>query len=565
MVCHLQVDILPVILSLLQASRAPGYDILIITMDILLKENAYTARGPIAAVSRTCRYLRREGVKRLLSHTVRVNLMARPQSVAPFCRFVLSDAMARIPLLRRFIVDVHQLGEGDARLFAELLAQASCLEHLQIDSLLKVTKPVAIILCSAFASNSSLRHLTLSFCKTEYSCYARIFYHAFQNIRSHLTSIDITIPQIAMLGFSSLYVRDLDPIFFLSRLTESLKSVKLDGIIRVGGGVRVYPLVEELHVPSHVYHGMPDLKTYLTCFPNVTHLQCGTEGYKRLRFSRDADLLEEECCMMATAQQWHDFNKRSISAQSHSWSALQSFQGCIIDAYLLSLPCHVSRMHLMSTGGKRSTELDMLSIILSDTRPTSLRLCLKIYEGRGYIPILPLPALWAQGLTRLEIRINIVKQVFDVDECIVSHFTCHLMIVLYSSSCQVHVIEMLRQLSVTTFILEFRCSNRYLQRTEWEEDHMETYYGIKCQKYHFTEPDHRICYTRDTLLRQDLHQRVRDILAATPKLRQVTLMWARCDVSKPAQVVGIDLDNIPHSIDRPGDESDGWNKRDPDW
>ena len=216
-----------------------------------------------------------------------------------------------------------------------------------------------------------------------------------------------------------LYERILDPISMLFKLSGSLRTLRIDGLFCVGGVIRVYPVVEALQVVGHE-HGMLDLKTYLTCFPNLRHLQCGNPGAIRMRYKRTADLFKEEC-RLTTVQQWHDYNKRSVSGQPHSWSTLQSFRGCVVDAYVLSLPCHVEHMHLLSTGGKLSVEHGMLLTILSDARPTSLRLCLKVYEGRGYIPILPPPHLWAQSLTRLEVRINIVKQYFDVDECVVRH------------------------------------------------------------------------------------------------------------------------------------------------
>ncbi len=99
---------------------------------------------------------------------------------------------------------------------------------------------------------------------------------------------------------------------------------------------------------------------------------------------------------------------------------LRSFRGSIIDAYVLALPFRGLRLHLMSTGGKRSQEHAMLSRILSDSRPLSLRFAFKVYEGRGYIPILPPHLDWCTDLADLEIRINIVKHIFDLDECFVS-------------------------------------------------------------------------------------------------------------------------------------------------
>ncbi len=87
--------------------------------------------------------------------------------------------------------------------------------------------------------------------------------------------------------------------------------------------------------------------------------------------------------------------------------------------------------------------------------------------------------------------------------------------------------------------------------------------GIKCR--HRNADKDTTCYTRKALLQQDLHQRLRDMLSASPTLRQVTLMWARCYTKKPCRVIGIDLDNVPHSVDRPGEWSDRWEKDDRDW
>ena len=68
-----------------------------------------------------------------------------------------------------------------------------------------------------------------------------------------------------------------------------------------------------------------------------------------------------------------------------------------------------------------------------------------------------------------------------------------------------------------------------------------------------------------TIHQQDLRQRARDIMDTCPSLRRTTLMWARCYANVPTWVVGVDLDNIPYSTDRPGNELDDWEKVDVDW
>ncbi len=95
------------------------------------------------------------------------------------------------------------------------------------------------------------------------------------------------------------------------------------------------------------------------------------------------------------------------------------------------------------------------------------------------------------------------------------------------------------------------------------EDPRESEEGIKCG--HPLDDRNRTCYTQITLLQQDLRQRVQELLSATPTLRQVTLMWVRCYTEVPVRIVGIDLDNVPHSVDRPGEWSDRWEKDDRDW
>ncbi len=395
------------------------YDTLVQVIDTLAVEGNDEGRDTIVALSQTCRSLRVEATRRLLSHPLRVNLMRQPRRVATFCLFMLGDPVVRLPLLHRLAVNVDNLKEDGARLLADVLAESCCLEDLHIDSLFDVEKPVLVMICTSLSALTSLKHLSITWCKGDDSSYFHIFYHALQTMRSTLTSVQVAVPSIRMPSPYILYIRIRDPIFLLSRLSKSLRRVELEGNTRVGGGIRVYPLVEELGISSYL-HGMPDLRTYRMCFPNLRRLRCGNAEDIWFRHRHDSDIYEEYCCD-ATVQQWHDYNKRSSVRQDHAWTTLRAFRGSIIDAYVLSLPFHGLRLHLMSTGGKQSQEHAMLSTVLTDIQPSSLRFSFKVYEARGYLPILPPHSDWAADLSSLEIRINIVKQLFELDECFVRH------------------------------------------------------------------------------------------------------------------------------------------------
>ncbi len=123
---------------------------------------------------------------------------------------------------------------------------------------------------------------------------------------------------------------------------------------------------------------------------------------------------------------------------------------------------------------------------------------------------------------------------------------------------------MLRPISVTSFRLEFRCANIDVQDGETLLDlsEMDNLRDVRCGTAWYGV---KFCHTQNVISQQNLYERVREIMAAIPTLRKVILLWARCYATLPNWVVGIDLDNVPHSVDRPGDWSDKWDKNDKDW
>ena len=118
-------------------------------------------------------------------------------------------------------------------------------------------------------------------------------------------------------------------------------------------------------------------------------------------------------------------------------------------------------------------------------------------------------------------------------------------------------------MTINSFRLEIRCVNTG-EQTYRSEPYSTFDRDTKCRP-----PSGRrnstSCYTQNAFLHHDFHQSVRNILNTSPTLRQVTIMWGRCYENVPNRVVGVDLDNLPHSIDRPGVKGDGWEEVDQDW
>ena len=60
------------------------------------------------------------------------------------------------------------------------------------------------------------------------------------------------------------------------------------------------------------------------------------------------------------------------------------------------------------------------------------------------------------------------------------------------------------------------------------------------------------CYVVDELSGEDMEGRLRYFLEKIPTLRRVTIAWGRCFLTAPHRVVTVDLDNVPHTVDRAG-------------
>lgn len=510
----------------------------------------------IAAISRTCKSLRFEGVKCLLSRTVSVD-RTRCKRIASFCHFMLADPVRRIPLLRFLIVNVAQVTEENVGLLAEVFRASTDLTYLKIIHLESLPSGVNNVLCPAIASLPSLTRLVIEAHTSERFDVNTALDKMIRSMRSSVHSIRVTLPYFATRARRIKYSRKRDPVFFLSPLKDTLEIIELGGPVTVGGYTCEFPHVKQLTIPDYVC-GMSYLKTYSACFPNLHSLRCGPADTLWARHGHQEDLLKYIGPMGQTVQQVHDLNQRDFLEHPHPWLMLDSFTGSVLDGYVLQLP-HVNNVRLFSTGGMHSAESAMLSVLLPGLHPTFLRFATKVEDQRGYIPIFPPLSTWAESLTSLELRINIMKQRFDFDECFVSRIKPQPVATYPHLIPQEHIIETLRSSSIVSLRLEFRCANTSSQHRElgpfpWELQG-RTLCGLPGSR-------RSLCYTQRALSQDNLLQRVRDVMNHLPTLRKMVLVWARCDTWAPDRVIGINLDSMPHSIDRPGDNSDGWNQLD---
>ena len=390
------------------------FEILVDIMRMLARDETFDSTSALAAISQTCKSLSFEGAQLLLSYAVIVT-----RRIPSFCLFMLRDQTARPPLMRYLIINVSQVTEETIEPFRQILHHAVNLTHLVIHALDHPESLHKTTLCSLFASLVSVRHLDLSsFCLQTIESFLR-------DIRAPLSSISCAMPLQGELNHRSpiMYTRRRDPIFLLSSLRNTLEVVHVDGPTTFGSYTCVYPLVKELRIPDYVF-SILIIKPMITSFPRLQTLYVGPPDDSYIRDPHDAEILNEVHLGKRSIQQCHDINKQDQLVHG-TWPMLKFFKATIVGAYALGLTCPVERMQLVSSGGQRGQELIMLSVILSDTKPQSLRLAVRAFNARGTIPIFPSVGTWSTRLETLELRINISQEMFNYEEFFVSRARVH--------------------------------------------------------------------------------------------------------------------------------------------
>ncbi|KAI0715834.1 hypothetical protein C8T65DRAFT_726525 [Cerioporus squamosus] len=536
----------------MSAARSPAmkldFDIIVAIMKSM-EGDRFEGKNTISALSQTCKYLRREGVKSLLAH----DLSLRGARVASICDFILADPTTRGPLLRTLDINFAIFPVTAVPSMVETLHYIPHLTSLKIRYFGQLPQSAALTLCAAFASLTCLKELVLSGLSYDRGAPAgshnERFTRLLHDLQSPLTAIELGLPELCNGEEHVVYNRNRDPIFLLSKFRTTLERAALGGHVLLKESISVYPRVTWLCLPAW---GMPFLRPLITSFPNVRHIEF--RYYLTLRYPGYYLYMTENPCVGHTRREWHDLNVQYQSTRT--WPRIDSLRATILDAYTYGISCSVSRMHLRTVGGAHSVELAMLSAIFADTRPSAVRLALKAWFGRNSLPMLPTCSPLAHCLTSLEIRVNVNMQVYDFGLCF------H------------HVIKMVQSLlALSSFRLEFNCCNLEYMGGEksvaafegWDDKEYKFMGGEYCPiPVGFGE--HDLCHMRYAIEKLDLLEQVRAIAAASLTLRRVYLLWRRCHmphrVDRPApppnRVVGIDLDNMPHFTDRLGDTSDVW-------
>ena len=386
------------------------YDIIIDIMRMLARDETFDSTSAVAAISQTCKCLSFEGARLLLSCSVIVT-----RRIPSFCLFMFRDRTTRPFLLRNLCVDVRNVTEHTIEGFSEVLYSAVNLTDLTIHALDHPSSSLKPTLCSLIASLVPIRHLTLSSIHLLQTVESLI-----RDIQASLSSISLNLPFQGELNHDSpiMYTRRRDPIFLFSSLKNTMEEIRVHGPVTFGSYTCVYPHVKEMRIPDHVFT-TPIIKPIIMSFPRLQVLYIGSAVDSYVRSPHEEDILDQVYIGKRSIQQCHNINKQNQSTHG-TWTMLKFFKATIVAAYALGLSCSVEKMQLMSTGGKREQELTMLSAILSDTKPRSLRLALRAFHARTTVPIFSSPETWSTRLQTLELRMNIAQVVFNYEELFVS-------------------------------------------------------------------------------------------------------------------------------------------------
>ncbi len=225
---------------------------------------------------------------------------------------------------------------------------------------------------AAIASLTSLRVLSLTELGTHTGADDDpVFVTALRHARSPLVSLCVSLPDHKD---GVRYSRRRDPIFLSSSSRTTLERLQAGGRLNLivrPGRTYLYPRLKQLILPLY-NRFMPYLKPWIVSAPQLRDLQFGGTYNSHVRHRHDEDIFEGRIMPLVSTQECRGINERDQEA--NRWATLDSFKGAIIGAYASGLSCPIAQVHLLSTGGRRKMELAMLSTVLSDWRPSFLRL-----------------------------------------------------------------------------------------------------------------------------------------------------------------------------------------------
>ncbi|KAI1790867.1 hypothetical protein LXA43DRAFT_1095082 [Ganoderma leucocontextum] len=272
---------------------------------------------------------------------------------------------------------------------------------------------------------------------------------------------------------------------------------------------------------------MPIVRPYTTAFPSLRVLNFNYTLCPWGVSSTPTRNLSEAIVRGKSIEEirWH--NREDQFARG-SWSGtLEHFKAVTSDAYMTGLTCPITNLHLTAWGGTLEGEVSAICAIFADARPSLFRLALRPAHV-DYIA-----ALFSQrveaflSLPSLELRLDVTDLPFDVKSYLDGIGTA------------------LQRLPIVSLQVEIKCVSQFGP----EPDPLKWPSLPECDS---PRKPRSYCYIIDALSGEDMKGRLRYFLEKIPTLRRVAIAWGRCFLTTPHRVVAVDLDNIPHTVDRAG-------------
>lgn len=325
-----------------------SYGQMLLNWDVLTEILSFLDRANASRMSRTCRTLHQAPLVPRILLDYEVTLWS-PKQLVSFCRYILPGSrrarfqyFLRLNLRisgRRFNINTPQLGE----LLAAIFARSTKLEWLSLSNcaLLEIDERIPPSLLSL----TKLRTLVLNELTERTG-----------DILKHIPAALTSISMDAMKLDDEL---ELNAIPMFAHFKDSLETLGVTWADFIGEDV-LYTRVTNLSV-GHCY--FPELRPIIRCFPNLRdlHIDIG-----------DAPTTLEE--------QVEAHRLLNLASQPQtSWTSFSRLSGSLHTLYMLGIQCTAEYLNVIEPLDSTSNDL-RLGVVLSDVRPTTLRMVLRMPE-----------------------------------------------------------------------------------------------------------------------------------------------------------------------------------------
>ena len=321
------------------------YDIL---FEVFKIQEAHGDLLGISLMGRTCRELRNEAAKHLLSHPI---TLRNARDVVSFSLFMQADEGNRFHLLRHSLaIETGPLSENAAITLVLLVDRISHLERLILRDADKILDSDTR-LPRAFAAMTCLKHLDFFMSQDPESRESCVY--MLTRMRSRLVTASLHSSVTIHHGEGQISNGLLDPIGLFRRSASTLTEVR-GTWLWARKHRTIYPNVKILRILLHLG---PDITPYIVAYPNLTSLdvRCGP--------AMDEDTLRDIVWRNQEGQQ-----------STGCWRKLKRLEGRSQDLYAIALQCRVETLIVHASRRYQAGELLLLTDVLSRARPAYLRL-----------------------------------------------------------------------------------------------------------------------------------------------------------------------------------------------